>query len=149
MNPTDLIFWIAPLADADAVDAMVLCQRHADAMVVPRGWTLHDRRENSLRLFATGLDHAAPPRRPRRPSRPRAERPEQLQIDGTGEIPRPSVAELPPDGAAGEEPVSAEVEGPPTSWSPDFDPDDDLAGLLQVSSPLLSRAFRGTDRPRR
>jgi hypothetical protein len=34
-------------------------------------------------------------------------------------------------------------------WSPDFDADDDLGGLLNADSPLLSRAFSGrrTKRP--
>jgi hypothetical protein len=31
---------------------------------------------------------------------------------------------------------------------PEFDDDDDLDGLLDVESPLLARAFRGTDRAR-
>jgi hypothetical protein len=34
------------------------------------------------------------------------------------------------------------------AWQPDFDVDDDLNGLLRVKSPLLARAFRGTDRPK-
>ena len=144
MNPTDLVFWIAPLHEAEGADAMVLCQRHADAMVVPRGWTLHDRRENSLRLFATGLGDP-PARRPRRPARRVSQRPEQLQIDGTGEIARPAADQLPPP-AEPETEVAAD--DPVGTWSPDFDHDDDLEGLLEVSSPLLSRAFRGTDRPR-
>ena len=57
--------------------------------------------------------------------------PEQLQIDGTGEIPRPS-----------------RDEDRYQPWQPEFDSDDDLDGLLEVSSPLLARAFRGTGRPR-
>jgi hypothetical protein len=28
-------------------------------------------------------------------------------------------------------------------WSPEFDADDDLGGLLNADSPLLSRAFSG------
>ena len=37
---------------------------------------------------------------------------------------------------------------PSTPWMPEFDDDDDLDGLLDVESPLLARAFRGTDRAR-
>ena len=134
MVPEDLLFWISPLVDAPVVDPSVLCRRHADAMVVPRGWTLDDRRENALRLFKPrAVERPSTPARKvtRRASTP-AERPEQLQIDGTGEIERPSSADE-----------------PATAWEPEFDQNDDLDGLLEVSSPLLARAFRGTGRPRR
>lgn len=134
MVPEDLLFWIAAIRDAPTADPRVLCLRHADAMVVPRGWTLDDRREESLRLFkpqpaATAADPVHRRRRTVRKPDP-ASRPEQLQIDGTGEVPRPAAAEE------------------PRAWEPDFDADDDLDGLLEVSSPLLARAFRGTGRPK-
>ena len=133
MVPEDLLFWLAPLADAPTPDANVLCRRHADAMVVPIGWTLDDRREQQPRLFkprpAAAAATVTPSRRKKKPNEG-----EQLQIDGTGEIPRPPAA------AAPNEPVQA--------WQPEFDHDDDLGGLLEVSSPLLARAFRGKDRRR-
>ena len=40
------------------------------------------------------------------------------------------------------------ADDPSTPWMPEFDDDDDLDGLLHVDSPLLARAFRGTDRVR-
>ena len=129
MVPEDLLFWLAPLADAPTPDPNVLCRRHADAMVVPIGWTLDDRREEQPRLFkprqAAGAAASAPATPTRR--KKKVAEAEQLQIDGTGEIPRP-----PPD--------------PGQAWQPDFDHDDDLDGLLEVSSPLLARAFRGKHR---
>ena len=134
MVPEDLLFWIAPISGSPGDDQNVLCLRHADAMSVPRGWTLDDRREDTPRLFMPGrFDSAeaqAPSRsRSRRPvSTEPADRAEQLVIDGTGEIERP------------------EVVATPTPWEPNFDHDDDLDGLLEVSSPLLSRAFRGSER---
>ncbi len=138
MIPEDLLFWIAPLADAPTPDPNVLCRRHADAMVVPRGWTLDDRREEFPRLFrprqaAPEQAPAAAPRRRRRTAESTAIG-EQLQIDGTGEIDRPSPADAPGS--------------PNVGWQPDFDHDDDLDGLLGASSPLLARAFRGMDRRR-
>lgn len=140
MIPEDLLFWIAPLDDAPVDDHNVLCRRHADAMVVPRGWTLDDRREPVPRLFMPRRVEpvAAPPPRParRRPKPSPDDVGEQLQIDGTGEIPRP-VAQL------------AEPDEASPGWQPDFDQDDDLDGLLEVRSPLLARAFRGTGRSRR
>jgi hypothetical protein len=141
MVPEDLLFWIARLTDAPTPDPNVLCRRHADAMVVPRGWTLDDRREDQPRLFkpakaqAAAPDVTAPsapsPRRRRRHEAPVAAAPEQLQIDGTGEIPRPIA-----------------VDDAYQAWQPDFDADDDLDGLLEVDSPLLARAFRGAGRRR-
>lgn len=147
MFPEDLLFWIAPLDDAPVDDHNVLCKRHADAMVVPRGWTLDDRREPVPRLFM--------PRRPEPADAPSSSSPrrrakvtpaevgEQLQIDGTGEIVRPA---LPDDERSTDGPDAAGDEA--TRWQPAFDDGDDLDGLLEVRSPLLARAFRGTDRPR-
>jgi hypothetical protein len=51
MVPEDLLFWIATLDDVSGPDVNVLCRRHADAMLVPRGWTLDDRREEFPRVF--------------------------------------------------------------------------------------------------
>lgn len=152
MIPEDLLFWLVAPNEAPADDPNLLCVRHADAMVVPRGWTLDDRRDDELRLFtprpvvadadADADADTVPTRRPRR----RAAAPDpdhtpvQLQIDGTGEIPRPEPPTEPDPGPARSD------AGPATPWQPDFDADDDLDGLLSVSSPLLARAFRGTDR---
>ncbi len=171
MVPEDLLFWIAPFADSPVDEPSVLCARHADAMVVPRGWTLDDRRENDLRLFKPRPSDPAPstPRRSARRSATTDDRPEQLQIDGTGEISRPvelPAASLDDRADADDEPVdpasSTDADDEPLAdghesgsldpagpWEPEFDHSDDLNGLLEVSSPLLSRAFRGTGRPRR
>lgn len=158
MVPEDLLFWLAPIRDAPTEDPSVLCRRHADAMVVPRGWTLDDRREATPRLFkprpASNGAKAAPARRGRRaPAEVTAgARPEQLQIDGTGEIPRPNAPVAASIDELHEPDLSPAATNEPTDpngpWQPDFDVDDDLGGLLDVESPLLARAFRGTGRPR-
>ena len=140
MVPEDLLFWLAPLADAPTSDANVLCRRHADAMVVPIGWTLDDRREEHPRLFKPRQQatSTAPASTRRKKSGGKSAAAEQLQIDGTGEIPRPAEAAAPSEPTTLSEPAGA--------WQPDFDHDDDLGGLLEVSSPLLARAFRGDRR---
>ena len=156
MVPEDLLFWIAPLHDAPVDDHNVLCRRHADAMVVPRGWTLDDRREPIPRLFMPRRPEPAgeAPARPARPVRRRTRTEpagEQLQIDGTGEIARsdarPGDDTTERSGTTGDTP-SAGAEPATAPWRPDFDDADNLGGLLEVRSPLLARAFRGTDRPR-
>lgn len=132
MVPEDLLFWVDALdADLDP-DVGVLCRRHANSMVVPRGWTLDDRREAVPRLFRapeTTADPTGPAARPTRRRRGGGDVTEQLVLPDTAAIP--------------EDPVE-----PAPGWTPRFDTDDDLDGLLEVRSPLLARAFRGADRPR-
>ena len=154
MVPEDLLFWIAPLGDAPTADPNVLCRRHADAMVVPRGWTPDDRREAQPRLFkprSTASGATVAPTARRRRHRHDELDGEQLQIDGTGEIGRPSpsvLAAIDDDDEDDQDlPLVAGAPAVPP-WQPDFDARDDLGGLLEVTSPLLARAFRGTDRPR-
>ncbi len=122
-------------------------------MVVPRGWILEDRREDLPRLFkprpiSTQGSAVSPERRARSAAghdrSGEVDRPEQLQIDGTGEILRPVVQE-----PAEIEPAVAPDIDVYEPWQPDFDEHSDLGGLLEATSPLLARAFRGTDRPRR
>jgi hypothetical protein len=110
------------LREGDPLAAGALCQRHAQVMVLPRGWWLDDRRIPVPTLFAA----TAPP--------PAAKAPRS----------RASRAARPPA-----EPV-AETELPltngnvPPSWTPEFDPGDDLNGLLDAKTRLLARAFRAT-----
>jgi hypothetical protein len=150
MVAEDLLFWIEPLDARHAGGSNVLCRRHADAMVVPRGWTLDDRRlGGGPRLFQPSRFTPASPATPtigRQRARAAAVRVgEQLQLDGTGEIARPATMSPPATEPVAEPEPDPEPEAP---WRPEFDVDDDLGGLLKVESPLLARAFRGTGRPR-
>ena len=139
MRPADLVFWLDALRPGHD-DVGVLCRRHADTMVVPRFWTLDDQRRADLPLFRppepdpSGVTADATPdaratttaRRPR--SRPRpGDDTEQLRLGVTDEVPE--------DDAPGAD----DDTGP---WTPDFDPADDLDGLLAARGPLLARAFR-------
>jgi hypothetical protein len=151
-----LLVWLATRdPDAEPLGAGTLCLRHADAMVVPRGWTLDDRRESTPRLFRPAPNTAAAARaKPPRAARRRSE----------NVTPIVAVPGLPPADIAVEaaETVGATVaavagaaELDPDAtvaipWLPGFDdePDDDLGGVLAAESPLLARAFRGADRPK-
>jgi hypothetical protein len=149
-----LLVWLAP-RDPDGDDPMragSLCKRHADAMVVPRGWTLDDRREPTPRLFRSPppVSEPAPSSRTRtrraRSADAESAATEQLALD---DEPRPGEHEAAP--------TVAEVTGEPLAdddpdatvaipWLPTLDDSDDLGGVLAARSPLLARAFRGTPR---
>ena len=142
------LVWLAPLdPEADRNRSGTLCVRHADAMVVPGGWTLEDARDPMPRLFR-------PAPRQRLPRTPR-------RSDGRKAPPAP-VEQLPlhdepvADDSAAASTVAAvtgvasgDADPDATTsmpWMPDFDITDDLGGALNADSPLLSRAFRGIDR---
>ena len=145
-----LLVWLARLdPDADRNRAGTLCLRHADAMVVPRGWTLEDARDPMPRLFKPAA--AAPAARRRREARPpKPLATEQLPLDESA-----SAEPAPAEGPASDHTVAA-VTGAPSGddpdatqampWMPQFDITDELGGVLSADSPLLARAFRGVDR---
>lgn len=183
-----LLVWLVPRdPEGDPLRAGSLCKRHADAMVVPRGWTLDDRRELTPRLFRTAplTDETDPQPRPARTrSRPgRDDTPVQLPLtDIADHVERKeraaraaheassvgAAATVAPDANIDVDPVVdvdeesrtvANVTGEPLAnddpdatvaipWLPSLDDPDDLDGVLAAKSPLLARAFRGTDRPR-
>jgi hypothetical protein len=139
MRPEDLVFWIDALPDPVDDAAAVLCRRHADAMVVPRGWTLDDLRDPDLHLFRPPLP--APVARQRVPRQRRGSTAgEQLELSVQSE--RQLDGGAPALGGPAEDDAAAVA-----PWAPAFDEADDLDGLLSARSPLLSRAFRTADRP--
>lgn len=147
-----LLVWIESLDGHVAYRAGVLCRRHADAMVVPLGWMLDDRREAVPRLFKSRETPPPTPSKPRR-QRQHAARDETGQLELSPAAVEAAVAAAPAPPAA--EPTAAPAaEDPATDpapagngaagkspWKPVFDQSDDLDGLLQARSPLLSRAF--------
>ena len=135
MRAEDLVFWLDVLGADDGAPG-VLCRRHADSMVVPRHWTLDDLRDPDLRLFRPPALLPSPAPVPRRRSQSAGSASEQLLL-------LTDVSPEPPDGATTDPDADAAV-----PWTPTFDEQDDLDGLLSARSPLLARAFRGGGRPR-
>jgi hypothetical protein len=138
-----LMVWIDAYERVNTDRAGVLCRRHADAMVVPLGWMLDDRRDPVPRLFRTPAQPTATAPRPRRAARHHQDDTEQLELvadvvlaDLDDVVESAVVAEL--------SPTAAEV----LPWKPTFDQTDDLDGLLEARGPLLARAFGGQGRPR-
>ncbi|MEM9748128.1 MAG: DUF3499 family protein [Actinomycetota bacterium] len=147
MRTEDLVFWLAAVAGDDAPPRNLLCGRHADSMVVPRGWTLDDQRDPDLHLFrppppAVDEQLAGPRRR-------RSRRPvdvEQLVLEPAATAVAP--VDLAPDPVEPQHAAASSDPVEPEPWMPQFDHSDDLDGLLSARSPLLARAFRGDERPR-
>jgi hypothetical protein len=162
MRAEDLVFWLDVLLDPDPDGGGrgVLCRRHADSMVVPRNWTLDDQRDPDLHLFRPPPRNGAAGRRISR-RRTGARPGEQLALSVDGGTVPPLETTTDGSGAGGAKSggaVSAEAPGAVAAdvtapagepWIPTFDASDDLDGLLAARSPLLARAFRGTDRSRR
>lgn len=148
-------------ASAQSRGAGDLCERHAARLVAPRGWHLLDLRGPTPTLWAQprvdGHGEPAPARARRRPPAMRRRAPQTAAGDSLllPDRPTPEPAEVGDDVGddVGDETaavvvqtaeVGVETEPTPDSagWSPRFDPDDDLDGLLRPTSPLLARAFR-------
>jgi len=151
-----LLVWIESLDGAVAHRAGVLCRRHADAMVVPLGWMLDDRREAVPRLFKPRGATPPPAVRPRRQrSHSSSNDTGQLQLattvvkapDHLSTAAQPPESEPEPEAQPTDETVADGAA--PAPWKPVFDETDDLGGLLQARSPLLSRAWGKRDRPDR
>jgi len=133
-----LLVWIESFDSSVTYRAGVLCRRHADAMVVPLGWMLDDRREAVPRLFK--------PREAVAPAPPRSRRQRvSAHRDDTGQLELPGTDDAEIEADSADEPSPAESETTP--WKPVFDQTDDLDGLLVANSPLLSRAFGKRDLP--
>ena len=146
-DPDRLLVWLSPLdPDADRMRAGVLCIRHADAMVVPRGWTLDDARDPNPRLFRPAKQPRTPRAKRTRRRAPPTSRPSRCRCPTTPTRWRwrstpteeRTVAEV--TGVSGVTDPDATVAMP---WKPEFDQTDDLGGLLDARTPLLTRAFRG------
>jgi hypothetical protein len=127
-----LTVWLDALVAVQGLRFGVLCRRHADAMIVPLGWMLDDRREPTLRLFKT---------KPTEPEQPKPKRARRARgRDDTEQLMLVPVEVVEP--AAAPPATEAEPSAEP-AWVPVFDESDDLSGLLRARGRLLSRAFNG------
>lgn len=164
MRTEDLVFWLDALRESTSATGGVLCQRHGDSMVVPRGWTLDDLRDPELHLFRPPSRSDQVARRTRRRAGSHAvDDSEQLALGGLVPLehdgaesmttsPEVVVAvaapDIAPEAARDDHAAAVEIDvAADDRWTPSFDDADDLDGLLSAQSPLLSRAFRGAGRP--
>jgi hypothetical protein len=142
-DPERSMVWLEVLGPAGPA-AGALCRRHADAMVLPRGWWLQDRRSDAALFTAPEPSPSTAVYRARRRRRPPAD-PAPLPLDDTTTTPAGGAgAGAGAMGAGAARPTDGPA--PEPAWSPAFDAGDDLDNLLAAKTPL-ARAFR-QDRPR-
>ena len=143
LDSSELLMTLENYVPVDGMQVNGLCRRHADALVVPRGWRIEDKRENVPRLF---------------PVTPTAEKPKATAAKKSEtkkdrvKPPRPSIFDELKNDKKIEEVAAPSVEVVPEveveleetkaiPWSPQFDQTDDLGGVLRPKGRLLSRAF--------
>jgi len=146
-QPTQREAWLVELDDSSPRTEGDLCARHAAALVLPRGWQLHDERIDRPEVLE---EVPARPKRPRTPRTPRS------ALRAVPE-PQPQLDLVPADTQADEAlevevvvevEVDVEVEAVAShddellaATDPAPPPIADLDDVFDVQTPLLRRAF--------
>lgn len=149
LDSAELLMTLENYVPVDGMQVNGLCRRHADALVVPRGWRIEDKRENVPRLFPVTSSSEKPKTKGAnsKKSEPKKSR---------AKLPRPSIFDELKNEKKEEEIVAPVVEvvvdddveleeTKAIPWSPQFDHTDDLGGVLRPKGRLLSRAFNFDD----
>jgi hypothetical protein len=144
MDSSELVMTLENYVPVDGLHVNVLCRRHADALVVPRGWRIEDKRENVPRLFpvASLNDKAKEKAAEKAVDKKAAAKKARVKP------PRPSIFDELRNEKKSEE-VQVDSDGLEETkaipCSPQFDHTDDLGGVLRPKGRLLSRAFNFDD----
>ena len=84
LDSAELLMTLENYVPVDGMQVNGLCRRHADALVVPRGWRIEDKRENVPRLFPV----TPPSEKPKaKDSAPKKTEPKKNRA----KLPRPSI----------------------------------------------------------
>jgi hypothetical protein len=126
-DPGRLLVWLEQGVVPEGLQSNALCRRHADALAVPKGWSIDDRRESVPRLFSA-------PKSASNIVKFASSRSHKRKRPGAHES---RLFDAPPEGEL------EETKAIP--WTVDFDLDDDLDGVLHARGRLLSRAFGLSD----
>jgi hypothetical protein len=162
-EPTLRQAWLFDLDESASRTQGDLCRRHAAALVLPRGWELHDQRSSGPRLVDEPAAEPAGPAvsrrvRVRRRARARDAEPAPSQLPGFEPVVVPNgnnpvVAADDEDDEPAEQPAEAADSGglgprtvPAQFGANDVDDaevdDEALNTILDARTPLLQRAFR-------
>ena len=140
-NTQILAVWLNTFDPSESFGTGILCRRHADALVVPRGWHIDDKRENVPRLFLAPAGEVA---RGDTPSRGIRRKASKVQPQLFAKESQESVNDLPIE----DEPLMEETRAIP--WSPQLVAEAEVS-MLDGDEPkktpgLLDRAFGNKDR---
>ncbi|MEI8323706.1 MAG: hypothetical protein WCG49_11390 [Actinomycetes bacterium] len=140
-NTQILAVWLNGYDPNEGFGTGILCRRHADALVVPRGWHIDDKRENIPRLFLAPAGEAAHGDTPSRGIRRKAPK---VQPQLFAKESQESVDHSPIE----DEPLMEETRAIP--WSPQLVAEAEVS-VLNNDEPkkipsLLDRAFGNKDR---
>jgi hypothetical protein len=140
-EPTERLAWLAELDESAARTQGDLCQRHAAALVLPRGWELHDER-----LVAPRTRAEAPTRVEPADEEPAAKEIVKSRAEDEAEPELEPRAEVEPETASGANgngtrSVPAQF-GAADDQRVDEAVTDELETILDARTPLLQRAFR-------
>lgn len=138
-QPTLRQAWLVDLDESASRTQGDLCSRHATALVLPRGWELHDERSTGPRLVeTTPVETPAPARR----VRVRRRAAEREPVEAPDQLPG-----FEPDDESEADVEAASARSVPAQFgandADDAEVDDTaLNTILDARTPLLQRAFR-------
>ncbi len=150
-QPTQRQAWLVELDEHAARTQGDLCNRHAAALVLPRGWELHDERADAPEVngdvpvaknsFGKGVRRV----RVRRQAATASQSPEPGALPGLEPTAGGEAADgaISADAAEGDEGDEARTPAMPFIPSDD-DVDETLGAILDARTPLLRRAFRNS-----
>lgn len=89
MDKAALVVWVDNKAISEREHSGRLCRRHANALTVPRGWTLDDRRDEIPRLFKALAEEVAA--QESQPKKRAARKPKQAPVVAVEPEPIPTL----------------------------------------------------------
>ena len=84
LDSAELLMTLENYVPVDGMQVNGLCRRHADALVVPRGWRIEDKRENVPRLFPVTPPSEKPKAKDSAPKKSESKK-------NRAKLPRPSI----------------------------------------------------------
>ena len=157
-QPTQRQAWLVELDEHSARTQGDLCNRHAESLVLPRGWELHDERVDAPDLNGDtplaknangkGVRRVRVRRKVAPVSPPDAESLPGFEPAADVHASAPPIDEMPAEPAPANDAPAGEDASPksavPFMPSDDGEVEEALGAILDARTPLLQRAFRNS-----